>query len=248
MHRRASTTVVGRLSRQNSNHSNGSAASTSTPEFISHVAVVRQQIKGHNRYTIDPRHSRWITNWDFIILMSMFYTSLVTPVEICLLDSAGRGSTSYYAVLFFNQVISMIFLLDLCINFFLAYQETPAQGGRWVTNGPQIRRHYRRGWFAVDFISVLPVDLLEFAGVLPKKSSLTSFLRLNRVIRIFKLIKTLQVLKGSSAMTKLQDWSGFTHAQVMLRAAHPMPRPQCAQCARCTAQAAASCVRYSCRS
>ena len=55
-----------------------------------------------------------------------------------------------------NRVLDGIFLLDMCLQFFVAYQTGNDFGGRtWVVDPRQIMHHYLCGFFALDSFTVL---------------------------------------------------------------------------------------------
>lgn len=193
-----------------------------TDAFVDRCDKIRVQLKHHQRWTIDPRHHKWIHLWDVPLLLAMAYSMLFTPVEIGLLYEFDITQTHFFIMFIANQTVEAIFLLDLLRNFFVAYQEPASKGGHWVTNSSAIRCHYLKSWFAVDFISILPVDLLEQMGIL-KPGPVTSVLRLNRTVRMVRFVKMLRVLKGSRIAAQWQDALGLTYAQVCSSCAFPDP-------------------------
>ena len=187
-------------------------------DFRSSLEHVKAQLKYHNRFVLDPRHSRWLQYWDAVFMACMIYTCVITPVEICMYKGVqlGDGETSFTIMFFGNQLVNVCFAVDLVMNFFLAYQEMPHDGGRWVTDVPLIRRKYLRGWFCIDLISLLPFDLLEQLGMLQSGATTTSTLRLTRALRLVRLLKLLRVLRGSRLASRWQDNSGLSYAQVSM--------------------------------
>ena len=65
----------------------------------------------------------------------------------------------------------------------------------------------------IDFVSVLPFDVVE---QLWESTSETSMLRLNRVLRLLRVLKILRMMKGSRILSKLHDLSGLSFAQVSM--------------------------------
>ena len=45
------------------------------------------------------------------------------------------------------------------VRFFLAYQESPKKGGRWIAHRPMIVRHYLKTWFVLDLCSTVPFQV-----------------------------------------------------------------------------------------
>ena len=54
-----------------------------------------------------------------------------------------------------NWLINIFFIIDLLMNFIMAYQNSPSKGGLWVTQKSKIVRNYLFGWFPIDLITVI---------------------------------------------------------------------------------------------
>jgi len=183
-------------------------------EFKAHHAVVAAQLRYHGKYVINPRGSRWIPYWDACSTAFLLYTALVTPVEVCLFKDTSLASGMGMVVLFaLNRATDVFFFMDLVLNFFMAYQETPSEGGRWVTDLAQIRGHYLRTWFFVDVLSMLPFDTLTQIGLL---SSQSTMLRLVRTIRLLRLIKLLRILRASRILARWKSFLGISYSSLTM--------------------------------
>lgn len=170
--------------------------------------LIAKQIYEHHRGIIHPRHSRWFPYWDGSIFASLAFTAIVTPIEVCLFKTTPP-------VLFaFNRAVDLIFVLDVIFNFFLAYQESV--GGRWVTLRADIRRHYLRGWFLVDLISVVPMDLLMHLGVIALTDDGSTLIKLLRVVKLLRLIKLLRILRASRLLARWRSYAGLSFAQMAM--------------------------------
>ena len=54
-----------------------------------------------------------------------------------------------------GRFLDTIFLVDMCLQFFVAYQRGNEYGGwTWVTDHNMIMQHYLRSWFVVDAATV----------------------------------------------------------------------------------------------
>eukprot|EP00966_Prymnesium_polylepis_P321067 7377384-Prymnesium_polylepis.2 len=73
-------------------------------EFIKNVDLIRRQLAAHDkrkRWLIDPRKSPYLGLWDATAGVALCYIAVVTPFEVCFLDTAmyvqhatgGSGST-----------------------------------------------------------------------------------------------------------------------------------------------------------
>ena len=163
-------------------------------EFMEFHEKIKQQLKQNRKCIVNPRSSKWVMWWDTGTFLCLAFTALVTPIEVCLYTDTNPEISTFFLGLFIcNRVVDSFFLADLVLNFFLAYQESPREGGQWVTDPPMIRRHYLRTWFTVDVLSMLPFELLSQLGFMEG-----GLLRLVRTIRLLRLVKLLRILRGNA--------------------------------------------------
>ena len=54
---------------------------------------------------------------------------------------------------------------------------------------------YLRGWFIIDFISVVPIDIIMLASTTGSEG--ISRLKTLRMFRLFRLLKLLRILRGA---------------------------------------------------
>ena len=94
--------------------------------------------------------------------------------------------------------MDLAFTVDLCINFCLIYED---HMGRRVQEYGRIARHYLRTWFAIDFVSILPFDILGFFF----DASDVSQLRILRTIRLLRLLKLCLLYTSPSPRDKRQS-------------------------------------------
>ena len=186
------------------------------PEFKrQHLAVVRQ-LKTHNKYVINPRNSKWVPYWDAGTFACLLYTVMVTPIEVCFFEDTSYSLSTNMLILFIcNRVVDTFFVIDLLINFCMAYQESQQDGGRWVTNHAQIRSHYLRTWFFVDAFSMLPFELIMQIGLIASNSQ-SSLLRLVRTVRLLRLVKLLRVLRASRILARWKSYFGISYASLSM--------------------------------
>ena len=96
-----------------------------------------------------------------------------------------------------NWSINAVFIVDMVLQFFMAYQESTKKGGTWVTHRPKIVKHYLRTWFPIDLVSVFPFqqfsDLVVGLMGTEVNSGNTSILRAIRTIRLIRLIKIFRL-------------------------------------------------------
>ena len=173
-------------------------------------------------WVIDPNHADWTAYWDLMMMALLTVVLFLTPYEVAFLaPSVG--------VLFaINRVLDLIFICDLVMQFFLAYQNGPEKGSTWVKSLPMIRKRYMKGWFAVDLLSVLPfwsigmvinADQDDGAGADADESGgggAESLLRIVRAVRLFRLIKLGKVLGMSRILKRYEAYMDVTYALISL--------------------------------
>lgn len=80
--------------------------------------------------------------------------------------------------------------------------------GALVTDTAVIRRKYLRGWFVIDFVSVLPFDhlirLLASSGDKENLARTTRFMRFTRIMRFARLVKLAKLTQLQDAMETVQ--------------------------------------------
>ena len=196
------------LSRANHGgvHHRGRGLSKCSPEFLRLHAIVKEQLRSHERFVINPRTSRWLPYWDGCLTSCLLFTALVSPIEVCLF----KDTSSFVMLYIANRFVDSCFLLDLCICFFKGYQESSQKGGAWVTKLQLIRRNYLRTWFVVDLSASIPFDLLTSTGAIQGEQS--TLLRLVRSIRLLRLVKLIRLLRASPIVAKIKSELGLSYA------------------------------------
>lgn len=61
-------------------------------------------------------------------------------------------------MVYVDWIIDIIFIMDLFINFITAYEK---RDGLQETRIKKIAINYIRGWFIIDFLACIPVQLIE---------------------------------------------------------------------------------------
>ena len=82
-----------------------------------------------NRGIIDPRTSAFVNNWDMVVMVLLFFTTLVTPYEVVFMEA----NADINALFVINRIVDIGFLYDMKIQFNLAFQLPMIKGGHWVT-------------------------------------------------------------------------------------------------------------------
>ena len=103
--------------------------------------------------------------------------------------------------------MDLIFIVDMFVSFNLAYGSGGnhgSQGFLWVQSHKKIARNYLTSWFLVDFISIVPVDLIAMAamGEVDGADSTgnASKLRAIKTIRLLRLLKLARIIRARYAL------------------------------------------------
>ncbi|GMH60073.1 hypothetical protein TrLO_g2224, partial [Triparma laevis f. longispina] len=171
---------------------------------------VQQMVAYFEERTKEPRFlihpdSQYMQRWDMVTLLALIFTAFVTPYEVALLDS----ECDYFNVMTWdplfaaNRVIDLVFLKDMCMQFFLAYRISGNGGGAGllVRNFRAIRSNYLGSWFPIDLLSIIPFDLI---AILANSDSLEG-LKIIRIIRLLRLLKLARIFKASRIFKRLES-------------------------------------------
>ena len=90
--------------------------------------------------------------WDLFIVVLLITVCLIIPLRLAF---ANNDSTSW---LMFYIITDLLFLTDIILTFFSAVSDEKLVYE--ITNKKLIAQKYLKGWFWIDFISILPLDLL----------------------------------------------------------------------------------------
>ena len=101
--------------------------------------------------------------WDIMAVLALIFAVVFAPFRLAF-DVEDYCPSAIWVV---EALIDILFVLDLCQNFFTAVYITDAKTGdtylssRMVT----IAKSYLAGWFWVDFVSSVPIDLVMSISV-----------------------------------------------------------------------------------
>jgi len=117
--------------------------------------------------------------------------------------------------------VNLVFIIDVLVQFVMPVPDPVT--GELIRSHAVLARKYLRGWFGVDVLSVLPIDVVVVAAPKLIPSEDTSFLRALKLLRIMRLFKLVRVLRASriiqrwessismstSSRSILSAWVGF---------------------------------------
>eukprot|EP00854_Cymbomonas_tetramitiformis_P008696 gene8696-10318_t len=124
------------------------------------------------------------------------YSILVIPLRIGFDVNVAFTSS----IFIFECVIDCLFATDMILNFFTGYYD---ETETLVANRRKIALHYLRGWFLIDLLSTVPIDVLVEITV-GGGDNLAS-LRLVRILRLARLLKLARLSKLSKIMHSVEE-------------------------------------------
>jgi len=136
------------------------------------------------------------TIWDLVTTLLLVLTLFEIPLEIAFLD-AGCEFTNLTA---FNLVVDIIFCLDIAVAFHTGFMIKVGGQDILEDNHYLIAQRYMRGWFAVDFVSSIPLERFvclaltetEATADEGQESSGTDVLKVFKVARFLKLVRLVR--------------------------------------------------------
>jgi hypothetical protein len=154
-------------------------------------------IAHEEKYLLKPG-SFYTQHWDHLMIVALIYTALVTPYEIALVEQDGPLLGALFVT---NRLVDFTFLVDMFISLNLMFFN---EKGLLVKSRRRIRHRYLTGWFGIDFITILPYDLMTLNS--------TEELGMLRFLRIFRLLKLLRILRASRLFKDAHTRFGFSTA------------------------------------
>eukprot|EP00966_Prymnesium_polylepis_P312891 7230474-Prymnesium_polylepis.2 len=140
-------------------------------------------------------------------MFALVFTALVTPFEAAFSDPFGMPSVElpsenryFYpsknkvtrpqevdGSFVINRIIDMIFLIDMMVQFVMAYED----GVVWIKGHGYIVAHYLRTWFLIDLVS--QANLVFDFIALDSSDSSDDYYILLRMVRSLRLIKLVRL-------------------------------------------------------
>lgn len=151
---------------------------------------------------LDPEKSGFLMRWDLSSASLLVVISILTPFEAGFLPCSDTGTVRWVI----NQAINLFFFVDFVLQFFVPYPVPTRYGQRFVFDNRAIVRNYCRSWMIIDFISIVPYELIAPCGGL---SAL-------RTVRLLRLLKLLRLLRGMRILQRWQAEAGVSYRKTML--------------------------------
>ena len=160
----------------------------------------RRFLYWYNTTPLSP-NAPWRVVWDMLIKLLVVEMAFLLPLQL----SEVVAGDEEQGLSVFETLADFVFLADVFLNLRTALVD---KNGEFVTDLREIRRHYVRGWFAIDLISAVPVELLigyqyDDSAAASKNANLLKVLKLPRLFRVHRLVGNLRFFTLQKMLTVL---------------------------------------------
>ncbi|CAI4230766.1 unnamed protein product [Auanema sp. JU1783] len=133
--------------------------------------------------------------WDWIILILVIYTAVLTPYvaafllrEFSFQDQNHKRSRFSEPMEIIDLIVDIMFIVDIIINFRTTYVN---ENDEVVSHPGKIATHYFKGWFFIDMIAAVPFDLLLVNTNSDETTTLIGLLKTARLLRLVRVARKL---------------------------------------------------------
>ncbi|CAK0874979.1 unnamed protein product, partial [Prorocentrum cordatum] len=151
-------------------------------------------------YIINPDESRFLLRWDIFIAVLLVIVAILAPFETAFLE------VNFDGLFVINHFIDVAFATDLVLQFFTIRKD---ENNKDIVRHCDIAKAYLKGWFWVDFSSIVPVDAIMMLMGRKTNSALDS-LRTVKVVRLMRFLRLVRLLRLSKFQVIIARW----HANV----------------------------------
>lgn len=125
--------------------------------------------------------SKFSIFWDLIIAICLLYISFILPIKIAFFNQYKN------IFLIYDIVITSIFFIDIVIGFNRVILD---KNDNYITDRKIIAMNYLKGWFIVDFICFIPINL-----IFRYRNTFNHGMKLIKITRMFHLTRCLRLIK-----------------------------------------------------
>nr|XP_040056597.1 potassium voltage-gated channel subfamily H member 7-like isoform X2 [Gasterosteus aculeatus aculeatus] len=132
--------------------------------------------------------------WDWLILLLVIYTAILTPYSAAFLlndtEESKRRECGYSCspLNVVDLMVDIMFIIDILINFRTTYVNINEEV---VSDPAKIAIHYFKGWFLIDMVAAIPFDLLIFGSGSDETTTLIGLLKTARLLRLVRVARKL---------------------------------------------------------
>ncbi|XP_070548604.1 LOW QUALITY PROTEIN: voltage-gated inwardly rectifying potassium channel KCNH6-like [Ptychodera flava] len=155
------------------------------------------------RFTI-LHYSPFKACWDWLILLLVIYTAILTPYSAAMLRPGEETGQNYQnPLVIVDLIVDIMFLFDIIINFRTTYVDQNL--GEVVSSPKKIALHYLKSWFIIDAIAAIPFDLIQ---LWVRQDETTT--------KALGLLKTARLLRMVRVARKVDRYSQYAPAVLIL--------------------------------
>lgn len=122
--------------------------------------------------------------WD----IKLFFLIILVSTYFMYLDIFDQQQTKEQWYLYFQYYVTIAFLLDIILQFFVAYRN---KFNHIVRSPSKIVKNYLRGLFFLDLMASIP---FEFINVIVTVQN-DSYFQIMKIPKMFKILKNLKLFK-----------------------------------------------------
>jgi len=159
---------------------------------------------------IDPRNSKWMHRWDLTTMLALVFTAIVTPYEVAFIPQADYVDSLFVI----NRTVDVIFCFDIMLQFFLMFPVRTGTATVWVSDRRVIAKHYIKGWFWLDVVSV-GVSGFDIISLVMGNSDFSKF-KVLRVLRVLRLIKLVRLVRASRIAKRFESQMAINYGTLSL--------------------------------
>ena len=143
-------------------------------------------------YPDNPRKAQW----DLWITLVLLITCILTPLTIAFTkESEDDSNFSFSPSQFVEMFFDFNFLIDIVINFTSCYYQNEVD---LIDDPKVIACTYLKGWFFVDFISIIPIDIIFNVGGFTQLLRVAKIGKLGKLVKLTRLLRVLKIMKDQS--------------------------------------------------
>jgi hypothetical protein len=128
--------------------------------------------------------------WDMFVLGLLLTVCTIIPWRLAFDGESHGWEIAYY-------VIDGIFFIDLVMTFFTTIPSETGLGE--IDDKAAIAEEYLKGWFLIDFLSIVPFDtIIRFvsqSGDEGEPANFNTLIRTVKLTKIYKLIRLMRLMK-----------------------------------------------------
>jgi len=169
--------------------------------------VVEVELGYGHRWVLNP-HTPFRRRWDIMQMVILFYISIMVPVRV------GFSRTAEGPAYVFEFLIDLYFDVDVVLNFLTGLEN---DDGALLYDLKVIGKRYLRGWFWVDFLACVPIDLIlrgvngqiecSFTDTCDGEDSSAGAgaIKLLKLLRLARLMKLLRLMRISRILNRYEN-------------------------------------------